>query len=61
MASPQKADHILIKRHGRSRLYDTFHGRYLSTEDLRQWISERINFIVVDTETGVDVTRVLLA
>ena len=52
---------ILIKRYGRSRLYDTVALRYLSVEDLRQWAKDGIPFVVVDSETGDDVTRVLVA
>ena len=52
---------ILIKRYGRSRLYDTVALRYVSVEDLRQWAQDSVSFVVVDTETGHDVTRVLLA
>ena len=52
---------ILIRRHGRSRLYDTVHLRYLTVEALRQWTADCIAFVVVDVETGADVTRVLLA
>ena len=50
----------LIKRYGRSRLYDTAEGRYV-TVDLRQWLRDGIAFWVQDVETGEDVTRVLLA
>ena len=53
--------HILVKRYARSRLYDTVAGRYLTVEDLRHWAAVGVRFIVVDTETGEDVTRVLLA
>jgi polyhydroxyalkanoate synthesis regulator protein len=52
---------ILIKRYARSRLYDTVALRYRCVEDLRQWAKDGIAFVVVDTETGDDVTRVLLA
>ena len=30
-------------------------------DDLRQWQREGVAFVVLDTETGADVTRVLLA
>ncbi len=52
---------ILIRRYGRSRLYDTHHARYVSVEQLRQWVVSGVAFCVIDTETGEDVTRVLLA
>jgi polyhydroxyalkanoate synthesis regulator protein len=54
-------DFILVKRYGRSRLYDTFHARYVTVSDLQEWWRRHISFIVVDTETGADVTKVLLA
>ena len=52
---------ILIKRYARSRLYDTRHGRYVSVEQLRGWAARGIAFLIFDTETESDVTRVLLA
>jgi polyhydroxyalkanoate synthesis repressor PhaR len=61
MASPQQSNPILIKRYGRRRLCDTVHCRYLTIEDLRRWVADGIDFVVMDLETGADVTRVLLA
>jgi polyhydroxyalkanoate synthesis regulator protein len=52
---------ILVKRYGRSRLYDTAEGRYVSIEDLREWQREGIAFYVRDAETGEDITLILLA
>jgi polyhydroxyalkanoate synthesis regulator protein len=52
---------ILVKRYARSRLYDTAEGRYVSLDELRQWISDGIAFYVEDAETGADVTLALLA
>lgn len=51
---------ILVKRYGRSRLYDTAEGRYVTVDELRQWQRDGIAFWVQDVETGADVTRVLL-
>lgn len=51
---------ILIKRYGRSRLYDTVHGRYVSVDELRAWAARGITFLVRDSDTGEDITRVLL-
>jgi polyhydroxyalkanoate synthesis regulator protein len=56
MASP-----ILVKRYGRSRFYDTGALRYLSISDLRAWAARGIAFVVIDAETGDDITCVLLA
>jgi polyhydroxyalkanoate synthesis regulator protein len=52
---------ILVRRYARSRLYDTVAGRYLSVDDLRQWLKDGVRFEVRDSETGHDITRVLLA
>ena len=52
---------ILVKRYGRSRLYDTANRCYVSVEQLRRWAVDGVAFAVIDAETGSDVTRVLLA
>ena len=52
---------IVVKRFARSRLYDTIAARYLTVDDLREWAENDVRFVVVDAETGDDVTRVLLA
>ena len=52
---------ILVKRYGRSRLYDTANQCYVSVEQLRRWAVDGVAFAVIDVETGSDVTRVLLA
>jgi polyhydroxyalkanoate synthesis regulator protein len=52
---------ILIKRYGRSRLYDTSRPRYVTVDELRDWERKGIMFTVLDGETGEDITRVLLA
>jgi polyhydroxyalkanoate synthesis regulator protein len=44
-----------------SRLYDTVAGRYLTVENLRHWVATGVRFVVMDAETGEDVTRALLA
>jgi polyhydroxyalkanoate synthesis regulator protein len=52
---------IVVKRYARSRLYDTANCCYLSMEQLRGWAAKGVAFAVIDTETGADITRVLLA
>ena len=52
---------ILVKRYARNRLYDTAACCYRTIETLRHWAATGIRFVVVDTETGEDVTRVLIA
>lgn len=61
MAAARNNPPILVKRYGRSRLYDTARRCYVSVAQLRGWAAEGIAFTVIDTETGLDVTRVLLA
>jgi polyhydroxyalkanoate synthesis regulator protein len=36
-------------------------GHYLTVDDLRDWAARGVRFTVEDTETGEDVTRILLA
>jgi len=61
MVGCTKGRTILVKRYARSRLYDTAGRRYVTVEQLRTWVAEGIALAVLDTETGADVTRVLLA
>jgi len=51
----------LVKRYARSRLYDTQAACYVTVSDLQAWAKAGVAFVVIDTETGDDVTRVLLA
>src|SRR6266700_1200313 len=48
-------------RAGSSSMLVAVHGGYLTIEELRQWVAESINFVVMDSERGADVTRALLA
>jgi polyhydroxyalkanoate synthesis regulator protein len=61
MAAVPKYPPILIRRYARSRLYDTVATRYVTIDDLRQWSKDGVAFLVQDSETGEDITRVLLA
>jgi len=51
----------LVKRYARHRLYDTEEARYVTLSDLQSWAAMGIAFVVIDVETGDDITRVLLA
>jgi polyhydroxyalkanoate synthesis regulator protein len=51
----------VIKRYARSRLYDTQAACYVTVSNLRAWVLANVRFVVIDAETGDDVTRVLLA
>ena len=52
---------VLIKRYARRRLYDASGSCYVSVEQLREWAAKGVAFAVIDTESGEDITRVLLA
>ncbi len=52
---------VVVKRYARSRLYDTTRCCYVSVEQLRGWALRGISFAIIDTETGDDITRALLA
>ena len=51
----------LVKRYARSRLYDTQAACYVALSDLKAWAAAGVAFVVIDVETGDDITRVLLA
>lgn len=61
MISTPQQEPVLVKRYTRSRLYDTTNARYVTADDLRQWRETGIAFVVIDAETGENITRVLLA
>lgn len=46
----------LIKRYGSRKLYDTTESRYISLEEIAQWIREGGEIQVVDNQTLEDVT-----
>lgn len=41
--------------------YDTVAGCYLTVTDLQKWTARDVSFVVLDAETGEDVTRILLS
>ena len=61
MSAAVKEQSILVKQYARSRLYDTQNHGYVSVDQLRGWAAKGVAFSVLDTETGEDVTAVLLA
>jgi polyhydroxyalkanoate synthesis regulator protein len=50
-----------IKRYARTRLYDTEALCYVTVADLMLWVSKGISFVIIEAETGEDITRILLA
>jgi polyhydroxyalkanoate synthesis regulator protein len=61
MSAVPKGQPVVVKRYARSRLYDATNQNYVTVEQLREWASKGVAFSVIDTETGGDVTSVLLA
>jgi polyhydroxyalkanoate synthesis regulator protein len=61
MSVTTDSEPILVKYYASSRLYDATHRRYVSIEQLRGWAEAGVAFAVIDTETGADVRRLLLA
>jgi polyhydroxyalkanoate synthesis regulator protein len=61
MSAARTLKPIVVRRYARSRLYDAENQRYVSVEQLIGWAAEGVAFVVLDAETGADVTRVLLA
>jgi polyhydroxyalkanoate synthesis regulator protein len=61
MTEVQKSESIIIKRQAKSRLFVSESQRYISIEQLRGWAAEGLAFIVFDSETGADITDVIIA
>ncbi len=51
----------LIKRYGSRKLYDTEESRYVSLEEIGDWVRRGQQVKVVDNTTGDDVTAQTLA
>ena len=60
MPAARKLETILVKRYARSRLYDTTSGCYVSVKQLQDWAADHVAFAVIDSQTGIDITHVLL-
>jgi polyhydroxyalkanoate synthesis repressor PhaR len=50
----------IIKKYPNRRLYDTVESRYITLEDVRRLVMERVDFSVVDKRTQQDITRQVL-
>jgi hypothetical protein len=47
----------VIKRYARTHLYDTQEARYVTISDLREWVAKGLEFVVIDADTGDDITK----
>jgi polyhydroxyalkanoate synthesis regulator protein len=52
---------VLIKRYARSRLYDPASLMYRTLDELRHWADDGVRFVVIESETGEDITETLLS
>ena len=50
----------VIKKYPNRRLYDTVESRYITLEDVRRLVLERVEFCVIDKRTQQDITRPVL-
>jgi polyhydroxyalkanoate synthesis repressor PhaR len=50
----------IIKKYPNRRLYDTAISSYITLEDVRQLVKQRVTFQIQDAKTGEDITRNIL-
>jgi len=50
----------VIKKYPNRRIYDTETSKYIKIDDIREMIVDGINFVVLDSKSGEDVTRSVL-
>jgi polyhydroxyalkanoate synthesis repressor PhaR len=50
----------IIKKYPNRRLYDTSRSRYITLEDVRKLVHDRVEFVVRDAQTDEDLTRSIL-
>lgn len=50
----------VIRKYPNRRLYDTVESRYVTLQDIRRLVVERIDFVVLDRKSQQDITRTIL-
>lgn len=50
----------IIKKYANRRLYDTESSNYITLDDLKKLVLDRIEFRVLDAKTNVDITKTTL-
>ncbi|HWY59675.1 MAG TPA: polyhydroxyalkanoate synthesis regulator DNA-binding domain-containing protein [Terriglobales bacterium] len=55
-----KPAHVVIKKYGNRRLYDSSSSQYVNLDDIARFIREGKDVQVIDAKTGQDLTRVTL-
>ena len=54
------SDVRIIKKYPNRRLYDTEDSKYITLEDVKQLVLNRVNFCVKDVKSDEDLTRTIL-
>jgi polyhydroxyalkanoate synthesis repressor PhaR len=54
------SDLRIIKKYPNRRLYDTVESRYITLDDVRRLVLERVGFCVIDKRSQQDITRPVL-
>ena len=57
---PETDAPIIIKKYANRRLYNTSSSAYVTLDDLRELVTQDIDFIVLDAKSGDDLTRAVL-
>ena len=47
----------IIKKYANRRLYDTESSAYITLDDLKKLVLDRVEFRVIDTQTNADITK----
>jgi polyhydroxyalkanoate synthesis repressor PhaR len=50
----------VIKKYPNRRLYDTVESRYITLDDIRKLVTDKVDFVVIDKKTEEDITRTIL-
>ena len=54
------SDIRIIKKYPNRRLYDSELSQYITLADIRQYVLEGLDFVVIDVKTEEDITRTIL-
>jgi len=54
------SDTRIIKKYPNRRLYDTVESRYITLDDIRKLVTDKVEFVVIDKKTEEDITRTIL-
>jgi len=61
MPSQREVEPVLVRRYGRTRLYNATAQHYVTLLELRRRAARGVPFVVIGAETKSEITQVLLA